>query len=125
MSAEKADYSSNEHNSWIRGLDFYNQELSILTERLQEIANNNTSDEALQGVENFQDQFMIHQKKIDELQSDIHQFINSLANQLEAKGKVNKECLSEKMRLRETYVTEEKLFNEMRHEFYRFAEEWM
>jgi hypothetical protein len=125
MSGKKVEYNSNEHNSWIRGLDFYNQELGFLTERLQEIANDNTKDEVLQGIENYQDQFIIHQKAIDDLQNNIHQFLNGIANQIEGKGLVDERCLAEWGKLRDEYRTEEKLFNEMRHEFYRFAEKWM
>jgi hypothetical protein len=125
MTAKKVEYNSNEHNAWIRGLDFYNQELGFLTERLQEIASDNTKDEVLQEVENFQDQFIIHQRYIDDLKNDIHQFLNGVANQIESTGFVDERCLAEKAKLREKYISEEKLFNEMRHEFYRFAEEWM
>lgn len=125
MSSKKVAYNSNEHNSWIRGLEFYNQELGFLTERLQEIAADNTSDEALQGVENFQDQFIIHQKAIDDLQNNIHQFLNGIANQIERTDLVDEKCLGEWSKLRDDYQTEEKIFNEMRHEFYRFAEKWM
>lgn len=125
MTSKKVEYNNNEHNSWIRGLEFYNQELGFLTERLQEIANDNTNDEALQGVENYQDQFIIHQKAIDNLQNDIHQFLNGIANQIEGEGLVDERCLTEWSKLRGEYRTEEKLFNEMRHEFYRFAEKWM
>lgn len=125
MSGKKVEYNSNEHNAWKRGLDFYNQELGFLNERLQEIANGNTDDEALQGVENFQDQFIIHQKAIDELQNDIHQFVNGIALQLEKHPLIDERCLAEWSKLRSEYREEEKLFNEMRHEFYRFAEKWM
>jgi hypothetical protein len=125
MAARKVEYNSNEHNSWIRGLDFYSQELGFLTERLQEIATDNTKKEVLLDVENFQDQFIIHQREIDNLKNDIHQFLNGVANQIESTGFVDERCLDEKAKLREKYVSEEKLFNEMRHEFHRFAEEWM
>lgn len=125
MSAKKVEYNSNEHNSWIRGLEFYNQELGFLTERLQEIINDNTGEEALQGAENFQDQFLIHQKEIDDLQNNIHQFLNGIANQIENKGLVDERCMGEWSQLRDDYREEEKLFGEMRHEFYRFAEKWM
>lgn len=125
MTAKKVEYDSNEHNAWIRGLDFYGQELGFLTERLQEIATDNTKDEVLQGIENFQDQFIIHQRQIDDLKNDIHQFLNGVANQIEHSGLVDERCVEEKAKLREKYISEEKLFNEMRHEFYRFAEEWM
>lgn len=125
MNNKKVEYDSNEHNSWIRGLDFYNQELGFLTERLQEIANENTKAEVLEEVENYQDQFIIHQKQIDDLKNDIHQFLNRVANQIEETGLVDEVCLSEKAKLRDEYISEEKIFNEMRHDFYQFAEKWM
>ncbi len=125
MTAKKIEYNSNEHNAWIRGLDFYRQELGFLTERLQEIASDNTKDEVLQNIENFQDQFIIHERQIDDLKNDIHQFVNGIANQIEKTGLVDERCFDEAGKLREKYIDEEKLFNEMRHDFYRFAEEWM
>lgn len=116
----------NLHSDALRGLDFYEQELNILQERLEEIAADNTGREVLEKVEHFQNQFIIHRQVIDDLRHSFHK--NKVAIELqvvEKAGFVGENALDDNKDLYEKYVTEELIFNEMRHGFNRFAAEWM
>lgn len=117
---------TNLHSDSLRGLDFYAQELVILQERLEEILADNTNKEVAEQVEHFQNEFIIHKNAIDELKSSIHENNNNIKDQIsEFDGSVEKITISDNHNLHEDYLTEERLFNELRHEFYRFASKWM
>jgi len=49
----------NLHTDALRNMDFYKQEIAILTNRLEEIAADNTGHEVAGKVEHFQNQFLI------------------------------------------------------------------
>jgi metal-dependent hydrolase (beta-lactamase superfamily II) len=114
------------HSDALRGLDFYEQELSILQERLEEITADNTSPAVLEKIDHFQDQFIVHQRYIDDLRYNLHKNLKNIEEQIiENAGFIDKIRYTENKNLYEQYVTEEKIFNELRHEFNRFAAEWM
>jgi hypothetical protein len=116
----------NLHNDAIRGLDFYWQELIILRHRLEEIAAGNTSQDVAEQVEHFQNQFTIHNEQIDELRHAFHENLKKVESQLvELAGFADESSFDENEELYERYVTEEKMFNELRHEFNRFAAKWL
>ena len=117
---------SNLHNDALRGLDFYEQELTILKGRLEEVAGDNTNDEVAIGIEHFQNQFIIQQERIDELRHAIHENHKRIeAELLQMAGFAEEEAITANQDLYGQYITEEKLFNELRHEFNRFAAKWM
>ncbi|MGN6180913.1 MAG: hypothetical protein ACTHNW_17150 [Mucilaginibacter sp.] len=110
----------------LRALDFYNQELSFLQERLEEIASDNTAKEVQEKVEYFQNQLLIHQSAIDELKNLITTNNRRLELELlKTDPFVDEPLAKEHKNLYSDYKTEEKLFNDLRHEFNRFAAEWM
>ncbi|HVW13284.1 MAG TPA: hypothetical protein VHB54_05670 [Mucilaginibacter sp.] len=116
----------NLHNDALRGLAFYKQELGILQERLQEIAGDNTGDEVEKQIGHFQDQFYIHGERINELNHEIQKNQRDLGYELgHSAGFANDDTVAANKDMYEQYVIEERLFNEMRHEFNRFAAKWM
>jgi len=114
------------NNESLRGLDFYQLEISFLQERLDEINGDNTSTEVRQQIDHFQNQLFIHRNAIDELKSLISDNNRSIELQL-AKSEpfVDESLGQEHERLNADYLTEEKMFNDLRRDFNRFAAEWM
>jgi hypothetical protein len=93
---------------------------------LEEIANDNTSAGVLQQIEHFQNQLIIHSNIIDELSKLININMWSIECQLtEANPFVDESLANENEKLNTQYKTEEKMINDLRHEFNRFAAEWM
>ncbi|HEY0176452.1 MAG TPA: hypothetical protein VGC08_08735 [Pedobacter sp.] len=116
----------NLNNDGLRGIAFYKQELGILQERLQEIARDNTAREVQEKVEHFQNQFLIHGNYLDELKHDIHANDQAIEAELLITGTmVSESAAAEHTRIHEGYLNEEKIFNELRHEFNRFVAEWI
>ena len=68
----KASINSLHHqeNDWLRELEFYKQELSVLTGRLEEVVAKNTSKETMAQVEHFQNRFILLKEQHDILRHD-------------------------------------------------------
>ncbi|MBB6502819.1 hypothetical protein [Pedobacter cryoconitis] len=113
------------HSDSLRGLDFYAQELDILQGRLQEILADNTGEEVAEQVEHFQNQFIIQRHAIEELRGEILENNSMITEQVMESGGVEKKTIAENNNLHGDYLTEEKIINDLRHEFYRFASKWM
>lgn len=117
---------NNLHSDALRSLDFYKQEIAILTKRLEEIAADNTSHEIAEKVEHFQNQFLIQRNNIDELKHRMHENLNKIESQVkESAGFISQSSAAENVELYDQYLTEEKIINELRQEFNRFASKWM
>lgn len=117
---------SNLHSDAIRNLEFYEQELTILQKRLEEIAKDNTGHEVAVSIERFQNQFLIQNNNIDELKHKIKENLKNIEQQvMSSAGFVDQDSMSLNADLYEQYLTLEKIVNEIRHEFNRFASKWM
>ncbi len=126
MSQINIKHIKNLNNDCLRGIEFYKQELGILQERLEEIAADNTAMEVREKVEHFQNQFLIHGNYLDELKHYIHANDKSIEHELlRTEVFVSESIAAEHKRIHEQYLNEEKIFNDLRHEFNRFAAEWM
>ena len=126
MSNINIKHIKNLHNDWLRGLEFYKQEIEILQNRLDEITADNTGKEASEEIENFQNQLIIHRHAIDELIHLVHTNSNAIGTQLiKNDAFVDLNIAIEHDKLNEQYLTEERMFNEMRQRFNRFAARWM
>jgi len=117
---------SNLHNEWLRGLEFYAIELNIMQERLDEVAAGNTGKKVAEKIEYFQNEIIIHRNFIDELRHYIHSNLQKIEDELlKTEIFVDQNTAFEHKKLNEQYLTEEKMINELRHEFNRFAAEWL
>ncbi len=59
-------------SDWQRELEFYKEELAILTSRLEEVASKNTDKEILSQVEHYQNKFVLLREQLDVLKHDIN-----------------------------------------------------
>ena len=126
MNKINIEHFKNLNSDCLRGIEFYKQELGILNTRLEEIAGGNTSRDIAQGIEHFQNQFIIHREQLDELRHRLNANEHAMSVQLQKSPVfVDESMATEHQILFDHYRTEEKLFNEMRHEFNQFAAKWM
>lgn len=117
---------SNLHSDAIRGLEFYEQELVILQKRLEEIAKGNTGHEVSVEIEHFQNQLLIQNNNIDELKHKIRENLKNIEHQVQhSSGFVDQDYMNINADLYDQYLTLEKIINEIRQEFNRFASKWM
>jgi hypothetical protein len=59
-------------SDWLRELEFYKTEISILVPRLEDVIKNNTGQEITAQVEHFQNKFILLREQIDTLHHDVH-----------------------------------------------------
>ncbi len=117
----------NAHSDWLRALDFYKLETVILKERLTEIAGKNTGAEVMKEVEHFENQFKIQGDNIDRLRHEIHVNLASISREAQrsSAGYIDGILLVQHNNLKERYEAEEKIFNELRRDFNKFASAMM
>ncbi len=118
---------TNEHNDWLRGLSFYKDELQILKNRLTEVASKNTGSDAVNMMNHYENQVTLQTTNIDTLRHDINSNLETIVAQLNdnTPGYIDTQLVDKHNTLRDNYFTQEKVVNELRHEFNRFAAKWM
>ncbi|RFZ82674.1 hypothetical protein DYU05_10845 [Mucilaginibacter terrenus] len=114
------------HQSTLRSLAFYQLETGFLQERLEEVASDNTAHEVAVQVEHFQNQLIIHRNQLDRLHHRIRENLDQVAAELKlSENFIRQATVDAADQIAKDYAQEEKLFQEMRFDFYRFAEQWM
>ncbi len=115
-----------DNQEWMNKLDFYKDDIKILTHRLEEITSKNTDKEILAEVEKFQNQLFIQNSNIDQ----IKHVINLDEDKLKAEVNRNPVAVDhrkignhdEEKDLIETF---EKNFKDLRANFNTFSAKWM
>ncbi len=110
-----------EHSGWLNKLSFYNDEITVMQKRLEEVNSKNTSLEVRKSVEHFQNQLIIHKNNSDDLRHHIQR------EEKELQGLIKKNPVAVDHRKTEDHAEErynldhfEKTFNELRKEFNAF-----
>jgi len=120
-------HMSNAHTDWLRGLDFYKEEITILRNRLTEVAGKNTHPEVMKQVEHYENQFEIQRENIHRLTHDIKFNLKNTAkeSQVSPAGYIDGALLSWHNTLGQKFETEEKTVKDLKQEFNQFAAEWL
>jgi septal ring factor EnvC (AmiA/AmiB activator) len=115
-----------DHTMWMKGLEFYKDELDLMQARLEEVAEKNSLQEAGRGVEHFQNQFMIQQKNISDLKHEVKAYVKALTRDASNNaGEVDELFIRLAHQLRERYEQLELIMNALRHEFNDFLSRWI
>lgn len=127
MSTKETIYSQHAENvEWTSKLNFYNDEISIMKGRLEEITSKNNDKEVMAKVEHFQNQFIIQKNNIDEIKHAVKMNEESLQKEVNANPTAVDHRKSEYHAKEKDLVDSfEKNFNEIRNEFKTFAAKWM
>ena len=115
-----------DHLIWQKGFGFYRDELEIMGNRLQEIAARNNSFEVRQGIEHFQNQFIVQRNNIDELKHEVNVYVEKLNKDAkEHQGRTDTSMIEERVSLHGKYEDFERVMNVLRHEFNEFLAKWI
>ncbi|RXK62126.1 hypothetical protein ESA94_03685 [Lacibacter luteus] len=126
MSYTTVAHCGTDHQEWLKAIDFYDNELDILEERLAEVAKKNTGEEVMKGVEHFQNQFIIQRNTIDELRHYIHEHEGKVLRDVQIHaGHIETQQVVGHNALKEEFSGFEKVINELRDEFKRYLSKWM
>jgi hypothetical protein len=115
-----------DHTIWMKGLEFYRDEMDLMQKRLVNISGKNTGEDARKGIEHFQNQFMIQQKNISDLKHEVRNYVKGISNDAkDHAGHIDAVYLKQGLSLRERYEQLEQIMNSLRHEFNDFLSKWM
>lgn len=115
-----------ENTDWTSRLNFYKDELRIMTSRLEELAEKNSSSDVLSQVEHFQNQFIIQRNNIDEALHAVKINEESLQEEVNANPvAVDHRSVDYHTSEKDMVESFEKNFNDLRGEFNEFASKWM
>jgi predicted RNase H-like nuclease (RuvC/YqgF family) len=127
MESKASIYSQHgENTEWTNKLNFYKDEIKILTGRLEEITSKNSSTEVLAQVEHFQNQFIIQRNNIDEALHAVKMDEEELQEEVKSNPvAVDHRSVEYHAKEKEMVDSFEKNFNDLRDEFNEFAAKWM
>lgn len=126
MSSLTVSHSGTEHQEWLHAIEFYKSEFDLLQKRLAEIVSKNTSHEALEGVEHFQNQFIVQRNNIDELRHNINEHVHKVKLDAERhSNQIEEGRMSEHEKLKDEFSVFEKVVKELRQEFNAYLTKWM
>jgi hypothetical protein len=126
MSTANIPGVNQEHKDWLNALGFYKDEIHALERRLAEVASRNTAFEARQGIEHFQNQFVIQRNNIDEFRHRVNEHENEAHLYADShQWKVDEARDGSHGLLRTDFESLEKVIHELRAEFNLFLAKWM
>lgn len=110
-----------ENTEWIKKLDFYADEIKVMTNRISEIAAKNTAADVMGQVEHFQNQFIIQKNHIDELRHAVNDHETYIVNRIKENPVASDHRkLNDHPVLRDRMNAFEKIFSELRSELNKF-----
>jgi hypothetical protein len=126
MSYSSVSHCGNDHLQWLKSIDFYNDDLDTLEKRLLEIIRKNNTQEAMAGVEHFQNQFIVQRHNIDKLRHSIHDHSGRVALDVQDhEGQIDTVLVGEHDEIKGEFESFEKVMNDLRHEYNLFLAKWM
>lgn len=115
-----------DHMMWLNTLQFRKEETTILEHRLKEIAARNTKQEVTAEVEHFQNNFIRQRELIDELRHEINAHESELEHEMMMKPvSVEHRYFLDHGKLRQRIKTFEKLYMELKNDFYGWVGKWL
>lgn len=121
MNTKTIDALHAEHTDWLKRLDFYSDEITIMKNRIAEVAAKNTSKEILAQVEHFQNALIVQKNNIDELRHSIKDHDKYLENRVEENPvSAGKRKANDHPVMRESVNSFESNFNALRQELNLF-----
>lgn len=127
METKGAIYKQHEENQeWTNKLNFYKDEVKIMTGRLEEIASKNSASDVLKQIEHFQNQFIVQRNNIDEALHSVK--IQEEELQTEVRNNpvaVDRRVVSYHEKEKDFVQSLEKNLTDLRSEFNQFSSKWM
>lgn len=115
-----------ENIDWQSRLEFYTDEVKIMTERIAEVARKNTAKDIQAHVEHFQNQMILQKELIDQLNHDIRDHEEYILKNIEKNPTaVDHRQLNDHPMLRDRMSSFETIFNALRKELDLFLAQVM
>ena len=112
-----------ENRSWIRLLEFFKQENTMLKNRLAEVVDQKADRDFLALAEQFQNKFIVKDEFIDELRHDINKQLDEIV--VNPDRLTDQKLLKNQQKLRNEMVYFEKKFTSLRNEFNKYLSDYL
>ncbi|WP_281612528.1 hypothetical protein [Flammeovirga sp. SubArs3] len=115
-----------EHNSWVKELAFYKEQIKLYTDRVEELTEKNTKTGIREQLSQFMNQFKVQNELIDTLNHKIKLQEDELVAAVEANEvKASKTSFDDQAGMYSEMAKFHSIYNELKTKFLRFCEEWM
>lgn len=115
-----------EHFDWLKAIDFYKDDLSVLQKRLAEVAFKNTGKEVMADVEHFQNQIIVQRNNLEELSHGIYEHIHHVVEDSRVHaGKVAQPLVEEHTQKKDEFQSLMYVIKGLRNEFNHFIAKWL
>lgn len=112
-----------ENRSWIRSLEFFKQENSLLKNRLAEVVDQQADRDFLALAEQFQNKFIIKDEFIDELRHDVNIQLQEIVKTDDSS--TNQKLIKKQEKLRNEMEYFEKEFSSLKNEFNKYLSNYL
>jgi hypothetical protein len=115
-----------EHERWRSELFFWKDEMRSFRNRLEELVTRWTDQKVLAELEHFQNEFILHEGRIDEFLEGIETHEHSIAGKSKS-GEISMDRVMMKKHLefREEMETQRLMFHNLKKEFFNFLTKYM
>lgn len=115
-----------EHTEWLKNLSFYNDEIKIMQERLEEISSKNTGLDIRKSIEHFQNQLIIQKSNSEDIREHIQLDEKAIEENIKQNPVASDHRETEDhVKEREMVKNFESNFNQLRQEFKAFLADKM
>jgi hypothetical protein len=115
-----------EHFDWLKAIDFYKDDLSVLQKRLAEVAFKNTGKEVMADVEHFQNQIIVQRNNLEELSHGIYEHIHHVVEDSRVHaGRVAQPLVEEHSQKKDEFQSLMHVIKGLRSEFNHFIAKWI
>ncbi|WP_143956481.1 hypothetical protein [Robertkochia solimangrovi] len=115
-----------EHTIWHNELLFWEDEIKIFRNRLEQILDRWTNHAVLADLDHFQNQFEIHQAKIDSLRDAIEYHEHTLAIMTVSDPEIiNVNSYKLHLNIRKRMETEREVYNDLKKQFFGYLSRYL
>lgn len=126
MKTEKIYTQHEENKEWANNLLFYQDELKVMQNRLQEVASKNSAKEVLMQIEHFQNQIIIQNQQIDILKHEINLSNDTINEEIKKNGvAVDHRKIEDHAAAREKMEAFGPIYKSFKTELNVFLSKWM
>ncbi len=110
-----------EHEQWKRELDFWEDELLTFKHRLEEMLAKNPDKSVLSKLDNFENRFRIHEKKIRDFKQRIYSHELNMARITEkGENSIDRVSYEYHLKFRDQIQVQREMYYDLKKEFFEF-----
>ena len=115
-----------EHETWMRELDFWNDELESFQNRLNELVMGHSDKDMFAFVEKFQNQLSIHEGVINSIRNQIQMHESNIADHYQKQeDSMNRHMVIKHIEIRDRMENQRDIISEMKKNLFSFLSNYL